>query len=80
MPNPMKHARRAAILLGLAGLAGCALPQVDPLDLPPQVAAEIPSDIDLSEVNRDLDGCYFYTYAADLFVVRDRSGEPICLP
>ena len=61
-------------------LAACALPTVAPLDLPAEVAAALPFDIDRSEVNRDPDGCYFYTYAADLFVVRDKSGAPICLP
>ena len=68
------------LLMAFALLTACALPKVDPLTLPPQVKAAVPADIDLSEVNRDPDGCYFYTYAADLFVVRDRSGEPICLP
>lgn len=61
-------------------LAACALPQVEPLDFPPEVEAALPFDIDRSEVNRDTDGCYFYTYAADLFVVRDRGGQPVCVP
>jgi hypothetical protein len=68
--------RLSALLI----LAGCALPTVDPLDLPAQVEAALPADIDRSEVNRDPDGCYFYTYAADLFVVRDINGAPICVP
>ena len=67
-------------VIPLLFLAGCALPTVDPLDFPPEVEAALPFDIDRSEVNRDPEGCYFYTYAADLFVVRDASGAPICLP
>ena len=67
-------------LLPLTLLAACGLPTVEPLDLPLEVEAAIPSDIDRSEVNRDPDGCYFYTFAAELFVVRDDSGVPICLP
>jgi len=53
---------------------------VEPLDLPGAVVARLPLDIDLREVNRDPDGCYCYTYAASLFVVRDAAGQPICLP
>jgi len=68
------------LLLIFVLVAGCALPTVDPLDLPPQIEAALPPDIDVSEVNRDPDGCYFYTYAADLFVVRDANGVPLCLP
>ena len=60
-------------------LAACALPQIDPLDLPVVVAEAVPSDIDMSEVNRDPDGCYFYTFAGELILVRDRSGVPICV-
>jgi len=40
----------------------------------------IPTDIDRSEVNRDPEGCYFCTFANELFVVRDRNGDPICIP
>lgn len=61
-------------------LTGCAPPTVDPLDLPAEVTRFLPTDIDMSQVNRDPDGCYFYTYAADLFVVRDQNGAPVCVP
>jgi hypothetical protein len=40
----------------------------------------LPSDIARSEVNRDPDSCYFYTHASELFVVKDRDGNPICIP
>ena len=62
------------------GLAACAMPQVEPMDIPVDVDAYLPTDIDKSEVNKDPDGCYFYTYAADLFVVRDEKGNPVCAP
>lgn len=61
-------------------LTSCALPTVAPLLLPLTVDEALPIDIDRSEVNRDPDGCYFYTYAAELFVVKDRDGNPICIP
>lgn len=61
-------------------LSACARPTVPPLLLPLSVDEALPSDIDRSEVNRDPDGCYFYTYAAELFVVKDRDGTPICIP
>jgi len=67
-------------ILTLFLLAGCALSTVAPLDFPPEVEAALPVDIDRSEVNRDPDGCYFYTFAAELLVVRDANGTPICLP
>lgn len=74
------QAGRSASVGSLLYLTACALPEVDPLDLPPDVESALPADIDLSEVNRDPDGCYFYVYAGDLFVVRDIDGAPICLP
>lgn len=63
----------------LLGVSACALPTVNPLDLPPDVASAVPSDIDMSEVNRDPEGCYFYTYAAELILIRDQMGQPICI-
>ena len=69
-----------AVLAALTLLSACALPSVDPLNLPADVAANIPPDIDMSEVNRDTNGCYFYTYGASLFTVNDASGAPICHP
>jgi len=74
--NPSKWFAGSCLLLS----AACALPQVDPLDLPTEVEAALPIDIALSEVNRDPDGCYFYVYAGDLLIVRDRDGQPICVP
>lgn len=70
---------KGGLLVGLFLLSACARPVVDPLMLPPSVDAAIPSDIDRSEVNRDPDGCYFYTFASALFVVRDRTGAQICI-
>ena len=67
-------------IVAFIALGGCALPTVDPLEFPAEVDAAIPSDVDRSEISRDQDGCYFYTYAADLFIVKDDNGEPICLP
>jgi len=67
-------------LLSFSGLFACGLPQVDPLDIPTDVAQFIPADIDQSEVNRDPDGCYFYTYAGNLFTVEDDNGDPVCVP
>jgi hypothetical protein len=69
-----------AALLSLAGLVACGLPQVDPIDVPADVERFIPTDIDQSEVNRDPDGCYFYTYAGSLFTVEDDNGDPVCIP
>ncbi len=69
-----------AALLSLTSLAACGLPQVEPLDVPNEVAQFIPSDIDQSEVNRDPDGCYFYTYAGSLFTVEDDNGDSVCAP
>ncbi len=66
-------------LLPLVILASCALPTVEPINLPSQIEAAIPADIDLSEVNRDPKGCYFYVYAGDLFQVKDADGNSICL-
>lgn len=60
--------------------SACTRPVVAPLMLPLSVDEAIPTDIDRAEVNRDPDGCYFYTYAAELIVVRDRAGDPICIP
>lgn len=60
-------------------LAACARPVVEPLMLPLSVDEMLPTDIDRSEVNRDPEGCYFYTYANELIVVRDRAGQPICI-
>lgn len=72
------------VKIGIVGtfvvLSACACPVIDPLMLPLSVDEAIPSDIDRSEVNRDPDGCYFYTFAAELIVVRDRNGAPICIP
>jgi hypothetical protein len=73
----MLYLNRGVILLLLLG--ACGRPAVTPLLLPLSVDEMLPGDIDRSEVNRDPDGCYFYTYAAELFVVRDRSGQPICI-
>jgi hypothetical protein len=67
------------VLFVILTLTGCARPVVAPLMLPLSVDEAIPSDIDRSEVNRDPEGCYFYTFAAELIVVRDRSGAPICI-
>ena len=61
-------------------VAACARPTVAPLVLPLSVDEALPTVINRSEVNRDPDGCYFYTYAAALFVVKDRDGNPICIP
>ena len=69
-----------AVMAASLALAGCALPTVEPLDLPPDVTQFIPPDIDMSEVNRDTNGCYFYTYGASLFTVEDDNGDPVCLP
>lgn len=70
---------KRSLIASLIVLSACACPVVDPLLLPPSVDDAIPSDIDRSEVNRDPDGCYFYTFASALFVVRDRTGAPICI-
>jgi hypothetical protein len=75
-----KTAKGGAVLIALALLSGCALPSVEPLSIPADVADYIPADIDMSEVNRDTHGCYFYTYGASLFAVNDDSGTPICHP
>ena len=75
-----KIAKSGAVLTALALLAACALPSVEPLTIPAEVADHIPHDIDMSEVNRDTNGCYFYTYGASLFTVNDDSGTPICHP
>lgn len=61
-------------------LGACAPPTIAPLLLPLSVDEALPSDIDRSEVNRDPDGCYFYTFASELIVVKDRNGDPICIP
>lgn len=61
-------------------LSACARPTVAPQLLPLSVDEALPSDIDRSEVSRDPDGCYFYTFAAELFVAKDRDGNPICIP
>ena len=66
--------------LAMVALIGCAPPTIAPLLLPLLVDEAIPTDIDRSEVNRDPEGCYFYTFANELFVVRDRNGDPICIP
>lgn len=70
---------KCGLMVGLFILSACARPVVDPLLLPLSVDAAIPSDIDRSEVNRDPDGCYFYTFTSELFVVRDSTGAPICI-
>lgn len=77
-PCNVSVAKRSMLIVFVV-LSACARPVVEPLLLPPSVDEAIPSDIDRSEVNRDPDGCYFYTFAAELFVVRDRSGAPICI-
>ena len=68
--------------IALLCLAACGGPEAGPLNpgLPGEVVAQLPLDVDLDEVNRDPDGCFFYTYAATLFVVRDDAGNPICIP
>lgn len=73
---------RLLILRGaaLVALTACALPTVEPLDIPADVTQFIPADIDMSEVNRDTNGCYFYTYGASLFTVKDDNGDPVCRP
>jgi hypothetical protein len=67
-------------LLSTLSLTACGLPQVDPLDVPTDVAQFITSHIDQSEVNREPDGRYFYTYAGSLFTVQDDKGDPVCVP
>jgi len=57
----------------------CGPPEIARLQLPLSVDEALPSDIDRSEVNRDPNGCYFYIFAAELFVVKDRDGNPICI-
>lgn len=76
-PEVFRAGGKYAVVLTLMG---CAQPTVAPLMLPLSVDEAIPTDIDRSEVNRDPDGCYFYTFANELFVVRDRNGAPICIP
>lgn len=68
--------RLAPILL----LAACAPPPPPAplLDFPAAVANAMPIDVDRTEVNQDPQGCWFYTYAGDLFTVNDRNGAPIC--
>jgi endo-alpha-1,4-polygalactosaminidase (GH114 family) len=73
-----KTAKGGAVLTALALLSGCALPSIETLSVPADVADYIPADIDMSEVNRDTHGCYFYTYGASLFTVEDDNGDPIC--
>ena len=75
-----KLAKSGAVLAALALLSACALPSVDPIAIPADVADYIPADIDMSEVNRETNGCYFYTYGASLFTVNDANGTPICHP
>lgn len=70
---------KRSLIVGFVVLSACARPVVEPLMLPLSVDEAIPSDIDRSEVNRDPDGCYFYTFASELIVVLDRSGTPICI-
>ena len=77
-PSPeVFGARRSLALVVL--LSACARPVVEPLMLPLSVDEMLPTDIDRSEVNRDPEGCYFYTHASELIVVRDRAGQPICI-
>lgn len=73
-----KRTLTGIIFFCLIALVGCARPFVEPIDLPTDVAMYVPSDIDPSEVNRDTQGCYFYVYAAELILIRDRNGQPIC--
>ena len=64
-------------------LAACGGPDRSaPLnpDLPGEVVARLPLDVDLNQVNRDVNGCYFYTYAASIFLVKDDAGNPLCIP
>lgn len=68
------------VFAALTLLSACALPTVDSIAIPADVADYIPPDIDMSEVNRDTNGCYFYTYGASLFTVQDDNGNPICHP
>lgn len=63
----------------VAWLEACATSTIAPLLLPPSVDEALPSDIDRSEANRDPNGCYFYTFASELFVVKDRNSIPICI-
>ena len=69
---------RIAILMLL--LTAWARPTVAPLLVPVSAEDALPRDIDRSEVNRDPDDCYFYTHASESFVVKDRDGNPICIP
>lgn len=69
----------AMLLLAIGTLTACGRPNIAPLMLPLSVDEALPPDIDRREVNRDPEGCYFYTYAAELFVVRDADGAPICI-
>lgn len=72
--------RLSILILTMVGLVACSRPVIAPLsDIPADVLAHVPTDIDISELNRDPDGCYFYTYAADLFVVKDAQGQPVCV-
>lgn len=75
-----KRCASSPCVFALAVLSACSLAQVEPLDLPAEVSDYLPADIDMSEVNRDPDGCYFYTYGASLFIVQDNNGNPVCLP
>lgn len=76
----IKSGKRLVFGFALLALSACGLPQVAPLDIPADVSTFIPSDIDMSEVNRDTEGCYFYTYAGSLFTVTDDNGDPVCVP
>ncbi|WP_368185209.1 hypothetical protein [Aestuariibius sp. HNIBRBA575] len=69
------------ITLGAVALAACDPPPPAPLlDFPADVDRALPIDVDRTEVNQDPDGCWFYTYAGDLFTVNDQNGTPICTP
>ena len=36
--------------------------------------------VSLDAVNRDVNGCFFYSQNGAVFVVNDDFGKPICLP
>ena len=73
---------RLALILPLLGLAACGSDRDAPLNpnLPGVVVEQLPLGVSLDALRRDVNGCFFYIQNGAVFVVKDDTGAPICLP
>ncbi len=78
-PATVLFCAKGGVCGAMLALAGCVRGTLEPLPLPQDIAQFVPTDIDKQEINQDPEGCYFYVYASELILIRDHSGDPVCL-